>query len=86
MLKMKTGQHLNLTHWMSSKKKLFADYEGFYNKYIKGRKFDNTEEKAFLYGYIEMEKYIFFTEEDINRFVKNTCSIIEKEFHNKNAW
>ena len=35
---------------------------------------------------IEREKYIFFTEEEINRFVKNTCSIIEKEFHNKNAW
>lgn len=187
-----------VTHWMSSKKKLSADYEGFYNKYIKGRNFDNTEEKAFLYGYyahlitdvefqkfvrneeriseiydriksavgvneiiigkpenfdtlknnlgkaeifldiyaqemnyfnkneksnyntilknivdfndyidympkgaisrklkiiiaeyssnIEREKYIFFTEEDINRFVKNTCSIIEKEFYNKKVW
>lgn len=54
-----------VTHWMNTSSKLSADYEGFYNKYIEGRKFDNLEEKAFLYGYyshlitdVEFQKFI----------------------------
>lgn len=39
------------THWMTGRSKLTADYERFYNEYIKDRSFASKEEYAFLWGY-----------------------------------
>lgn len=40
-----------VTHWMRGRYKDSADYEGFYDKYIRGRAFASREEEAFFLGY-----------------------------------
>lgn len=40
-----------ITHWMHGESKLTADYEGFYQEYIKDTVFLSGEHKAFLWGY-----------------------------------
>lgn len=40
-----------VTHWMNGKSKLTADYEGFYEAYIKDKAFASREHEAFLWGY-----------------------------------
>lgn len=54
-----------VTHWMTGKYKDSADYEGFYEKYIRGREFSSREEAAFFLGYYshliaDAEFQIFF--------------------------
>ncbi len=41
----------NVTHFMTGKSKLTADYEGFYQKYIQDKSFSSEEEYAFFMGY-----------------------------------
>lgn len=41
----------NVTHFMTGKSKLTADYEGFYQKYIQDKSFSSKEEYAFFMGY-----------------------------------
>lgn len=40
-----------VTHWMSGKSKLTADYEKFYQHHIQDRQIASEEERAFLWGY-----------------------------------
>jgi len=40
-----------VTHWMTGSEKDTADYEGFYDRYIRGREFASEEERAFFLGY-----------------------------------
>lgn len=40
-----------VTHWMAGRSKLTADYEGFYNEYIKDKTFTSKEEYSFFMGY-----------------------------------
>lgn len=40
-----------VTHWMTGRSKLTADYEGFYNEYIKDKTFTSKEEYSFFIGY-----------------------------------
>lgn len=40
-----------VTHWMTDRSKLTADYEGFYNEYIKDKTFTSKEEYSFFIGY-----------------------------------
>jgi len=54
-----------ITHWMNGKSKLTADYDGFYEKYIKQKEFHSFEHKAFLWGYyshlvtdVEMQRFV----------------------------
>lgn len=40
-----------VTHFMTGKSKLTADCEGFYRRYIDGRKYGSNRERSFLLGY-----------------------------------
>lgn len=40
-----------VTHWMSGKSKLTADYEKFYRLHIRDKQTTSEEERAFLWGY-----------------------------------
>jgi hypothetical protein len=40
-----------VTHWMNGKSKLTADYEGFFDEYIKDKEFNSDEHISFLLGY-----------------------------------
>lgn len=40
-----------VTHWMTGRSKLTADYEGFYDKYIRNKTFTSKEHYAFFMGY-----------------------------------
>lgn len=40
-----------VTHWMTGSEKDTADYDGFYDRYIRGRNFASEEERAFFLGY-----------------------------------
>lgn len=40
-----------VTHWMTGRSKLTADYEGFYDEYIKDKTFTSKEKYAFFLGY-----------------------------------
>ena len=56
-----------VTHWMSGETKLTADYEGFYDKYIKDKNLFSDEHKAFLWGYYSH----LVTDVEFQRFVRN---------------
>ena len=54
-----------VTHWMNGKSKLTADYESFYDQYIKDKEFLSNEHRAFLWGYyshlitdVEMQRFV----------------------------
>lgn len=54
-----------VTHFMTGKSKLTADFDGFFSKYIQGKSFSNEEEKSFFLGYyahlitdVEFTKFI----------------------------
>lgn len=54
-----------VTHWMKGKSKLTVDYEGFFEEYIKDKKFDSNEHISFLLGYyshlvtdVEFQKFV----------------------------
>jgi hypothetical protein len=54
-----------VTHWMNGKSKLTADYEGFFDEYIKDKEFDSNEHISFLLGYyshlvadVEFQKFV----------------------------
>lgn len=54
-----------VTHWMNGKSKLTADYEGFFNEYIKDKEFSCDEHISFLLGYyshlvtdVEFQKFV----------------------------
>jgi hypothetical protein len=54
-----------VTHWMNGENKLTADYEGFFDEYIKDKEFDSNEHFSFLLGYyshlvadVEFQKFI----------------------------
>ncbi len=54
-----------VTHWMNGKSKLTADYEGFFDEYIKDKEFNSDEHISFLLGYyshlvtdVEFQKFI----------------------------
>lgn len=40
-----------VTHWMTGRSKLTADYEGFYDEYIRDKAFTSKEQYAFFMGY-----------------------------------
>lgn len=40
-----------VTHWMTGRSKLTADYEGFYDEYIRDKTFTSKEQYAFFMGY-----------------------------------
>lgn len=54
-----------VTHWMNGKSKLTADYESFFDEYIKDKEFDSNEHISFLVGYyshlitdVEFQKFV----------------------------
>lgn len=54
-----------VTHWMNGKSKLTADYEGFFDEYIKDKEFNSDEHISFLLGYyshlvtdVEFQKFV----------------------------
>ncbi|GKX66376.1 zinc dependent phospholipase C family protein [Inconstantimicrobium mannanitabidum] len=54
-----------VTHWMNGKSKLTADYESFFDEYIKDKEFDSNEHISFLLGYyshlitdVEFQKFV----------------------------
>ncbi len=54
-----------VTHFMTGKSKLTADFDGFFSKYIQDKSFSNEEEKSFFLGYyvhlitdVEFTKFI----------------------------
>ncbi len=55
-----------VTHWMSGKSKLTADYEGFFNKYIRDNEIESREQYAFLLGYYSH----LITDVEFQRFVR----------------
>lgn len=56
-----------VTHWMNTSSKLTADYDGFYDKYISGKKIKTSEEISFLYGYYSH----LITDVEFQKFVRN---------------
>jgi len=70
-----------VTHWMNGESKLTADYEGFFDEYIKDKEFDSNEHISFLLGYyshlvtdVEFQKFV----RDDNR-VKNIFSRVKSK-------
>lgn len=56
-----------VTHWMNGSSKLSADIEGFYSKYIQGKRFTSREHEAFLWGYYSH----LITDMEFQRFVRD---------------
>lgn len=56
-----------VTHFMSTDKKLSVDYERFYDEYIKDVELINTEHEAFLYGYYAH----LITDLKFQKFIRN---------------
>ena len=64
-----------MTHWMNGKSKLTADYEGFFEEYIREKEFLSDEHRAFLWGYyshlitdVEMQRFVREEERVKNSF------------------
>ena len=70
-----------VTHWMNGESKLTADYEGFFDEYIKDKEFDSNEHISFLLGYyshlvtdVEFQKFV-----RDDRRVKNIFSRVKSK-------
>ena len=55
------------THFMTGDSKLTADHEGFFQRYITGRVFENEERYAYLIGYYAH----LFTDASCQRFIRD---------------
>lgn len=65
------------THWMKGNSKLTADYERFFDEYIRKTEFTSDEHKAFLLGYyshlitdVEFQKFVRKEERIRNIYVR----------------
>lgn len=61
----------SVTHWMNNNSKLSADYDGFYNEYIKEKSFESSEKLAFMYGYYSH----LIVDVEFQNFVRDTKRI-----------